>query len=101
MPSHRLIVISIDGLESRFFRDADRLHIKIPTLRRMATAGIMAEVIGMAPTLTWPSHAMIATGVPSDQNGVPDNDKPGRPDDRYWLERDLKATPIWRAATDN
>jgi predicted AlkP superfamily pyrophosphatase or phosphodiesterase len=99
-PAHKLIIISIDGLDSRFFRDADRLHIKIPTLRRMAASGIVADVIGMAPTLTWPSHAIIATGLPPDQNGVPDNDKPGKPDDHYWLERDLKATPLWRAATE-
>ena len=98
--SHRLIIISIDGLDTRFFRDADRLHIKIPTLRRLANSGIVADVVGMAPTLTWPSHAMIATGVPADQNGVPDNEKPGKPDDRYWQERDLKVTPIWRAATE-
>ena len=52
----------------------------------------------MAPTLTWPSDAMIATGVPSDQNGIPDNQKPGQPDDRYWFEKDFTVTPIWRAA---
>ena len=94
----KLIVISIDGLDARFFRDADRFHIKIPTLRRLAATGMMAEVIGMAPTLTWPSHAVIATGVPSDQNGILDNDMPGKPNDRYWFENDLKSVPIWRAA---
>lgn len=95
----KLIVISIDGLDARFFRDADRFRIKIPTLRRLVATGVMAEVIGMAPTLTWPSHAMIATGVQSEQNGVLDNDIPGKPNDRYWFENDLKATPIWRAAS--
>jgi predicted AlkP superfamily pyrophosphatase or phosphodiesterase len=95
----KLIIISIDGLDSRFFRDADRLHIKIPTLRRMVATGLSADVIGMAPALTWPTHAMISTGVPSDQNGVPDNVKPGKPDDHYWLESDLKSTPLWLAAS--
>ncbi len=98
-PARKLIIISIDGLDSRFFRDADRFHIKMPTLRRLAATGVTADVIGMAPTLTWPSHAMIATGVPPDLNGVVDNDKPGKPGERYWFENDLKVTPIWRAAS--
>jgi predicted AlkP superfamily pyrophosphatase or phosphodiesterase len=98
VPPRKLVVISIDGLDARFFRDADRFHIKIPTLRRLVATGLYAEVIGMAPTLTWPSHAMIATGAPPDQNGVPDNDLPGKPDDRFWFEHDLKSIPIWRAA---
>jgi hypothetical protein len=95
----KLIIVSIDGLDTRFFRDADRVHIKIPTLRRLVASGLSADVIGMAPTLTWPAHAMIVTGVPSDLNGVPDNEKPGRPDDRFWSEKDLKVTPLWHAAS--
>lgn len=100
LPTRSLIIVSIDGLDSRFFRDADRFHIKIPTLRKLAASGLMADVIGMAPTLDWPSHAMIATGVPSDLNGIPDNTpRAGKPNDRYWSEKDLKVTPIWRAAS--
>ncbi len=94
----KLIIISIDGLDSRFFRDADRLHIKIPNLRKMAATGISADIVGMAPTITWPAHAVIATGTPPDVNGVTDNSKPGKPDDHFWFDKDLKTTPIWRAA---
>ncbi len=99
LPARKLIVISIDGLDSRFFKEADRLHIKIPTLRRLAATGISADVIGMAPTTTWPSHAEIVTGVPPDQNGIAINDRLGQPDERFWYEKDLKAMPIWQAAT--
>jgi predicted AlkP superfamily pyrophosphatase or phosphodiesterase len=99
IPNRKLIVISIEGLDSRFFRDADRLHIKIPNLRRMAASGISADVVGMAPSLTWPAHAMIATGTPPEVNGITDNEKPGQPDDRWWFEKDLKTTPIWHAAS--
>ena len=98
--NRKLIVISIDGLDSRFLRDADRFHLKIPTLRKLAATGLSADVVGIAPTLTWPSHAAIATGVPPDQNGVPDNLKPGKTDDHYWFERDFQVTPLWRAASE-
>jgi hypothetical protein len=98
--TRKLIVISIDGLDSRFLRDADRLHIKIPNLRKMTLNGIVADVVGLAPTLTWPSHAMIATGAPPEVNGIAENEKPGKPDERWWFESDLKVTPIWRLATE-
>jgi len=98
-PSGKLIIISIDGLDSRFLRDADRTRLKIPTLRKLAAAGLTADVVGLAPTLTWPAHAVIATGVPPDQNAILDNTRPGHPDEHYWFERDLKATPLWAAAT--
>jgi len=96
--NRKLIVISIEGLDSRFFRDADRLHIKVPNLRKMSANGISADVVGMAPALTWVSHAVIATGTPPDVNGITDDQKPGKPDDHWWFDSDLKATPIWRAA---
>lgn len=94
--SRKLIVISIDGLDSRFFRDADRLHIKIPNLRRMAASGISADVVGLAPALTWASYAMIVTGVPPDVSGITAD--PDKPEIHWWFDNDLKATPIWRAA---
>ena len=97
--ARKLIVVSIDGLDSRFFRDADRFRMKIPTLRKLVATGLSAEVVAMAPTLTWPSHAVIATGVPPEQNGILDNTRPAKPDDHYWYEKDLQATPIWLAAT--
>jgi predicted AlkP superfamily pyrophosphatase or phosphodiesterase len=96
--SHKLIVVSIEGLDSRFFRDADRLHIKIPNLRKMAANGISADVVGMTPTMTWPAHAIIATGTPPEVNGITEDPRQDKPDDRWWQENVLKAPPIWRAA---
>ncbi len=100
-PGRKLIIISIDGLDSRFFRDADRLHIKIPNLRRMAANGISADVVGLTPTTTWPAHAVIVTGTPPDVNGITGDVKPGKPEDHWWFDRDLRVAPIWRAAALN
>jgi predicted AlkP superfamily pyrophosphatase or phosphodiesterase len=98
-PARKLIVISIDGLDSRFFRDADRLHIKIPTLRKLVLSGLTAEVVGVVPTLTWPSHAAIVTGVAPEQNGITDNVRPGKKPTHFWFEKDFKAEPLWQVAT--
>ena len=52
-----LLVLSVDGLDWRYLRDADRLGLKIPNLRRLMAEGEVAQgVIGVYPTVTWPSH---------------------------------------------
>ena len=52
-----LVVISIDGLDHRYLRDRDQLGLLIPNLRRLIQTGAWADgVLGVVPTVTWPSH---------------------------------------------
>ena len=68
---HKLLVISVDGLDWRYLRDRNKLGLKIPTLRRfMAGAETADGVVGVWPTITWPSHTTIVTGVRPDQHGI-------------------------------
>ncbi|HYM10564.1 MAG TPA: alkaline phosphatase family protein [Bryobacterales bacterium] len=95
----RLLVISIDGLDHRYLRDADALGLRIPTLRRLMKEGAWAEgVLGIVPTVTWPSHTTIITGVPAARHGILTNDQPGKPGQRWWFVRFLKARTLWQAA---
>ncbi len=96
-----LLVISIDGLDHRYLRDADQLGLRIPTLRRLMKEGAVAEgVLGVVPTVTWPSHTTIITGVPSARHGILTNDQPGQPGQRWWFVRFLKARTLWQAARE-
>ncbi len=96
VPSHgadstKLIVISIDGLDFRYLKDADRLHLKIPVLRKMMATGAVADgVIDMPPTDSWPSLTTLTTGVPSGQHGVSRNDS---------LDQVSIKPTLWKAAT--
>src|SRR5437764_633831 len=68
---HRLLVISIDGLDWRYLANADVLGLHIPTLRRFMAEGDVADgVLGEYPTLTWPSHTTLVTGVPPRDHGI-------------------------------
>ena len=50
---NRLLVISIDGLDHRWLRDADQLGMKIPTLRELMRRGSRADgVVGISDFLT-------------------------------------------------
>lgn len=98
----KLLVVSVDGLDARYLRQPDRHGVRIPTLRRLAAEGAFAEggVVGVVPTVTWPSHTTILTGVPADRHGIPTNDQPGQPGQRWWFTRFLKARTLWHATTE-
>jgi predicted AlkP superfamily pyrophosphatase or phosphodiesterase len=86
----KLVVISIDGLDYRFLRDADRLHLKIPVLRKLMARGAVADgVIDVPPTDSWPAVTTLVTGVPPSRHGVILDDR---------LDQASKTTTLWQAA---
>jgi len=76
-PRRGLLMISVDGLDYRYLRDADKLGLKIPNLRRLMRDGEVTEGIeGVAPTVTWPSHTTMITGVDPAEHGILGNRRP-------------------------
>jgi predicted AlkP superfamily pyrophosphatase or phosphodiesterase len=100
---HKLLVLSVDGLDWRYLRDRDRLGLRIPHLRRMLQEGGYAQgVIGVWPTITWPSHTSLITGVRPDQHGILGNRRPkSEGGDYYWTVDLLKAPTLWQAASQH
>ena len=97
-PGHKLLVVSVDGLDWRYLRDRDALGLKIPNLRRLLAQGQVADgVAGVWPTVTWPSHTSLITGARPDQHGILNNAERGVPfTESYWSAKTLKATPLWQ-----
>ncbi|MBD3676535.1 MAG: alkaline phosphatase family protein [Planctomycetaceae bacterium] len=63
-----VILISVDGL-ANFYLDDPKAHL--PTLRAMAQDGARAEgLVCSFPTVTWPNHTTLVTGVPPGKHGV-------------------------------
>jgi predicted AlkP superfamily pyrophosphatase or phosphodiesterase len=102
---HRpLIVLSIDGLRPDYIRDADKYGLKIPTLRRLMQHGVHASgVRGVLPTVTYPSHTTMLTGVWPAKHGIYSNttfdpyakNKGGW----YWYSEDIRVPTLWEAAS--
>jgi predicted AlkP superfamily pyrophosphatase or phosphodiesterase len=64
LSAQTLVVISIDGMRPDYVLKADEHGLKIPHLRRIMNAGAYATgVRGVLPTVTYPSHTTILTGV--------------------------------------
>jgi predicted AlkP superfamily pyrophosphatase or phosphodiesterase len=90
----KLLVISVDGLDWRYLRD--RGDLKLPNIRKlMAKSQIADGVTGVWPTITWPSHTTMLTGVRPDQHGIQGN-AAGAPDPAlsYWSATKIKVPTL-------
>ena len=66
-----VILISVDGL-ANFYLDDPRAEM--PTIRRLAADGARAQgMVASFPTVTWPNHTTLVTGVDPARHGVVGN----------------------------
>lgn len=73
-PKPRVMIISIDGLWAGELERLDSAGIDTPTLDSLRRAGALAEgVIGSFPSVTYPSHTTMVTGVTPSIHGVYSN----------------------------
>ena len=104
-PPTPLVLISIDGLRPDYVLEADRYGLRIPELRRLLREGAHARgVHGVLPTVTYPSHTTLVTGVAPARHGILANrtfDPLGRNGEGwFWYAEDIKAQTLWDAAAD-
>ena len=97
-----VVLISIDGLKPDYILDADQHKLKIPNLRRILAAGTHAKAVtGVLPTVTYPSHTTMVTGVSPSKHGILYN-SPFDPFSKnqggwMWYAEDIKALTLWEA----
>ncbi|MDP6957632.1 MAG: ectonucleotide pyrophosphatase/phosphodiesterase, partial [Planctomycetota bacterium] len=98
-PPDHLVIISIDGLRPEFYQDETYL---MPTLKKWVEKGSHAVAVeGVFPSLTYPSHASIVTGVRPVHHGIWSNNKfgaTGGVQAWYWEASDLRVTTLWDVA---
>src|SRR5712692_5899226 len=98
-----LIMVSLDGLRPDYVTAADAHGLKIPNLRRFLEEGAFADgVAGVIPTVTYPSHTTLITGVWPTRHGILANttfDPLGKNQSGwYWYTEDIKVPTLWDAA---
>jgi predicted AlkP superfamily pyrophosphatase or phosphodiesterase len=98
----RVVMISIDGLMPSSYTDP-ALAAQTPNLRRLAKDGVWADgVVGVLPTVTYPSHTTLITGVEPAVHGIYDN-RIFDPEDKsegawFWYARSIKVPTLPMAA---
>src|SRR5271157_5147851 len=66
-----VVMISVDGLAAYYLDDP---KAEMPTLRALAAAGARASMMkASTPTVTWPNHTTLVTGVTPARHGVVGN----------------------------
>jgi predicted AlkP superfamily pyrophosphatase or phosphodiesterase len=98
-----LVIISVDGMRPDYVTAADAHGAKIPNLRRFMKEGAYAEgVTGVVPTVTYPSHTTIVTGVWPAKHGIWANTTfdPLQKNYQgwYWYAQDIRVPTLWDAA---
>ena len=102
-PSY-VIMISIDGMVPDYYTAPKQVGLHAPNLALMKSGGAYAEgVEGVYPTVTYPSHTTLVTGVRPATHGIVQNrifEAPTDPQTRswYWYANALKTETLWTQA---
>lgn len=98
-----VLMISLDGLRPGDISDAKARGMNLPVLSGLRAEGASAQgVVGVLPTLTYPSHTTLVTGVSPGRHGVVNN-LTFDPEQKnqggwYWYTSDVKVPTLWQAA---
>jgi len=99
-----VIMISIDGLVPEYYTSPAQIGLKVPNLTRMKLGGAYAEgVEGVYPSVTYPAHTTLVTGVRPATHGIIHNrifEAPPDPQTKawYWFSKELKSETLWTLA---
>ena len=98
-----VLLISIDGLRPADVMQAEQRGLHLPNLRRFLSEGSYAtDVRGVLPTLTYPSHTTLLTGVSPDKHGIAGNltfDPTNKNQQGWaWYASDIRVPTLWDAA---
>ncbi|RDI97163.1 alkaline phosphatase family protein [Dyella solisilvae] len=98
-----VLMISIDGLRPADVLEAKERGLHLPNLESFVQQGSYADgVRGVLPTLTYPSHTTLITGVTPARHGIGGNltFDPYNKNQLgwYWYASDIQAPTLWDAA---
>jgi len=95
-----VVMISIDGLRPGDVIDAPKRGLKVPNLRALMAQGAYATgVRNTLPTVTYPDHTTLVTGVWPAVHGITGNTVfdplKQNMDGWYWYAHDVKVEGLW------
>lgn len=102
-PSPAVLLISVDGLDPDYVINASRHGLRLPTLSTFVKQGAYSTgVVNVTPTLTYPNHTSVITGVAPTEHGVRGNtvfDPEGHEQSAWiWYSSQIRVPSLWDAA---
>ncbi len=101
--SSRLVVLSADGMRPDFYRRPEKLNLKIPNLRELVQEGASADAVeSIYPSITYPAHATLVTGVRPRAHGIYSHLASRDPTEAarawHWFAKAIRVPTLWDAA---
>lgn len=101
-----VLMISIDGLRPLDVIDAPKRGLEVPNLRAIMANGTYAMgVRNVLPTVTYPNHTTLITGVAPALHGISNNvvfdPFQKNMEGWYWYSSDIKVPTLWDAVHAN
>ena len=101
--ARHVVLISIDGLRPDYYLPSPARRTRTPALDALREGGSWAEgVVGQFPSLTYPSHTSIITGVRPATHGIVQNTKfdPSGAGGWFFESSAIKVPALWDAARE-
>ena len=103
-PIRHVLVITIDGLKPESYTAPDAHGLRIPVLRRLVADGASSDgARSVFPSVTYPAHTSIASGVVPGRHGIVANrafDPLEKNQEGWrWYAEDVKVPRLWDLAT--
>jgi predicted AlkP superfamily pyrophosphatase or phosphodiesterase len=102
--AQHLVMISIDGLVPDYYTAPETLGIEAPHLSMLMASGAHASAVeGVYPSVTYPSHTTLVTGVLPSTHGIVQNvlfEPPTGPQTKawYWFADGIEVDTLWTVA---
>jgi predicted AlkP superfamily pyrophosphatase or phosphodiesterase len=98
-----VLIISVDGMKPEYVLQAEQRGLKLPYLKSLMSQGVYADgVDGVWPTVTYPSHTTLITGVLPADHGIEDNLEfdPEHHFEQswFWYAQQIRVPTLWAAA---
>lgn len=105
-PTRKLIILSIDGFPGYYFQEGSPFYNKIPNLRKLKELSeFNGQVMSSYPSMTYPAHTSMLTGVDPAVHGIffngPADFQDNLNGDWYWFADDIRVKTIYNYATEN
>jgi predicted AlkP superfamily pyrophosphatase or phosphodiesterase len=102
-PVHHVVLVTMDGLLPDSYLHPDAHGLQVPTLRALVARGAASDgALSVFPSVTYPSHTSIVTGVVPAKHGIVSNRSFDPLEDDLdgwrWYAEDIRRDPIWRLA---
>ncbi len=100
----RVALVVIDGMRPDYYTRADAYGLRIPNLRALMARGRYAAegMLGVFPTVTFPSHTTMVTGVSPRTHGISTNlafdPWMNNQGGWNWYAESIKSETLWTAA---